>query len=127
MPNLVIFQGDAGPANGGRVRSVAHQTFTALGKGGAIALALLSFFVVRGAAAGDQLSLAQLVNDADAVAIVDNPLRSSVAIRRWLKSTEPNGPFTLNSPLCIPDRDMLLRWQKKNPTHPGAAVWERTL
>ncbi len=88
---------------------------------------LMSFFVVRGAAAGDQLTMAQLVSEADAVAVVDNPLRSSVAIRRWLRSTEPNGPFTLNSPLCIPDRDMLVRWQKKNADHPGAPVWARTL
>ncbi len=106
---------------------MAHQNFTALGKGGAIALALLSFFVVRGAAAAGQLSLADLVNEADAVAVVDNPLRSSVAVRRWLKGTEPKGSFTLLSPLCIPDRDMLIRWKKKNPTHPGAPVWDRAL
>lgn len=88
---------------------------------------LLAFFVVRSAQAGEQLSIAQLVTEADAVAVVDNPLRSSVAIRRWLGGSEPQGPFTLSSPLCIPDKDMLLRWQKSHKTHPGAPIWERTL
>jgi hypothetical protein len=88
---------------------------------------LLAFFVVRSAQAGEQLSIAQLVTEADAVAVVDNPLRSSVAIRRWLGGSEPQGPFTLGSPLCIPDKDMLLRWQKSHKTHPGAPIWERTL
>lgn len=88
---------------------------------------LLAFFVVRSAQAGDQLSIAQLASEADAIAVVDNPLRSSVAIRRWLGGGEPQGPFTLSSPLCIPDKNMLLRWQKRHKTHPGAPTWERTL
>ena len=89
---------------------------------------LLAFFVVRGAHAGEQLTLDQLVQESMAVAVVDNPLRSGdVTVRRWLKGTEPTGSFSLNSPLCLPDKDMLLRWQKQNPTHPGAATWGKTL
>ena len=88
---------------------------------------LLAFFVVRAAEAGEQLSIAQLVKQADAVALVDNTLRSSVAIRRWLGGTEPRGPFTLESPLCIPDKDMLLRWQSSHKGHAGAPTWQRTL
>jgi hypothetical protein len=89
---------------------------------------LLAFFVVRGAHAGEQLTLDQLVRDSMAVAVVDNPLRSGdVAVRRWLKGTEPAGSFSLNSPLCLPDKDMLLRWQKQSPKHPGAATWAKTL
>ncbi len=88
---------------------------------------LLAFFVVRAAEAGEQLSIAQLVKEADAVALVDNTLRSSVAIRRWLGGTEPREPFTLDSPLCIPDKDMLLRWQSSHKSHAGAPTWQRTL
>jgi hypothetical protein len=88
---------------------------------------LLAFFVVRSAEAGEQLSIAQLVKEADAVALVDNTLRSSVAIRRWLGGTEPRAPFTLESPLCIPDKDMLLRWQSSHKNHAGAPTWQRTL
>ena len=89
---------------------------------------LLAFFVVRGAHAGEQLTLDQLVKESMAVAVVDNPLRSGdVAVRRWLKGTEPAGSFSLSSPLCLPDKDMLLRWQKQHPKHPGAATWAKTL
>ena len=89
---------------------------------------LLAFFVVRGAHAGEQLTVDQLVKESMAVAIVDNPLRSGdVAVRRWLKGTEPTGSFSLNSPLCLPNKDMLLRWQKQNPKHPGAPTWAKTL
>jgi hypothetical protein len=89
---------------------------------------LLALFVFRGAHAGEQLTLEQLVQGSMAVAVVDNPLRSGdVAVRRWLKGTEPVGSFSLNSPLCLPDKDMLLRWQKQSPTHPGAATWSKTL
>jgi hypothetical protein len=88
---------------------------------------LLAFFVVRSAEAGEQLSIAQLVKQADAVALVDNTLRSSVAIRRWLGGTEPRVPFSLESPLCIPDKDMLLRWQSSHKNHAGAPTWQRTL
>gem|GEM_PF-1182617 len=89
---------------------------------------LLAFFVVRGAHAGEQLTLDQLVKESMAVAVVDNPLRSGdVAVRRWLKDTEPTGSFSLNSPLCLPDKDMLLRWQKQSPKHPGAATWAKSL
>lgn len=89
---------------------------------------LLAFFVVRGAHAGEQLTLDQLVKESMAVAVVDNPLRSGdVAVRRWVKGTEPVGSFSLNSPLCLPDKDMLLRWQKQSPKHPGASTWAKTL
>lgn len=89
---------------------------------------LLAFFVVRGAHAGEQLTLDQLVKESMAVAVVDNPLRGGdVAVRRWLKGTEPAGSFSLNSPLCLPDKDMLLRWQQQSPKHPGAATWTKTL
>lgn len=89
---------------------------------------LLAFFVVRGASAGEQLTPEQLVKEAVAVAVVDNPLRGSdLAVRRWLHGSEPAGPFSLTSPLCVPDKDMLLRWKKQSPKHPGAETWDKSI
>jgi len=92
---------------------------------------LVAFFIVRSglgeARAGEQLTIEQLMKDAVGVALVDNPLNSNHAVRHWVEGYEPVGQFTLVSPLCIPDKDMLLRWKKQSPKHAGAPVWDRTL
>ena len=87
---------------------------------------LVLLFLGRSAVAGDMLTPARLVKEADAVAVVDNPLNSSRAVRRFIGS-EPTMPVTLSSPLCVPDRDMLKRWQKNSPKHAGAPTWAKTL
>lgn len=89
-------------------------------------LGLLAALVGRSALAGDQLTPALLLKQSVAVAVVDNPLSSSRAVRRWL-TAEPTKPVELASPLCVPDRDMLKSWAKTHPTHEGAPVWARTI
>lgn len=87
---------------------------------------LFTLVVGRGAIAGGQLTPALLVKDADAIAIVDNPLHSSLAVRRWL-TAEPTTPVELSSPLCVPDRDMLKSWTKTHAKNDGASIWAKTL
>ena len=104
-------------------------------------LACGAFFVVRGvfgvgdvlpaARAGEQLSTAELVRRAEAIAVVDNTLDRKGAATSWLRPASPDAPPALPAGtlagVCVPDKALLRQWLASHKSHPGRATWTAAL
>jgi hypothetical protein len=103
---------------------------------GRAAIAAAAFVLIRGAGdpgvlglarAGDQLSTAELVARAEAIAVVDNTLDRKGAPTSWLKPPPDGVPVAPFAGVCVPDRALLTQWLASHKTHPGRATWQATL
>jgi hypothetical protein len=97
-------------------------------KFGKAALLGAAFFVVRGAGAGEQLTTAQLVQQSEAVVVVDNTLDRKGTVQEWLSGSAALAPKL--GPLagvCVPDKALLQQWLASHPRHAGRETWKKAL
>lgn len=79
--------------------------------------------------AGEELTVEQLLDESDAVALVErslsNPKKTRV-VEWWRGEGETSPPQEWN-PLCVPDRATLQAWVERLPHHPGLPLWQQLL
>lgn len=87
------------------------------------------------ALAGEQLSLAELVARADAIAVVEvahpagKQKKDTLTVKAWLRGAEGDAPVDPASwlGLCVPTAAELRAWLARYPKHPGRATWAQAL
>ena len=87
-----------------------------------------AFFIVRGVAAGEQLSTASLVKESEAVVVVDNTLDRKGTVKAWLRGTDAlAGKLGPLAGVCVPDRAILQQWLATHPKHSGRDTWKKSI
>ena len=87
---------------------------------------LVSFLPVQ-ATAGEQLTLDTLIQSADAVVLVDNPLSHPAKVTRVLLGDEALQEMSIQPSLCVPSAEIIARWLQTHPQHPSRQVWQEVL
>ena len=79
------------------------------------------------ATAGEQLTLESLVQSADAVVLVDNPLSGPATITAVLIGDEALLNTLFQSSLCVPSNEIVAHWLQTHPQHPARQLWRAVL
>jgi hypothetical protein len=88
----------------------------------------LAFLTVRDVSAGAQLSTAVLVQQSEAIVVVDNTLDQKGTIREWLKGSAADLPSVgALGGVCVPDRALVKDWLGRHARHPGRDTWKKIL
>lgn len=82
--------------------------------------------------AGEQLSLAELVARADAIAVVEHTAgkkQDTLTVKAWLRGAQGDAAVSPASwlGLCVPSSAELRAWLARYPKHPGRETWARAL
>jgi len=79
------------------------------------------------ATAGEQLTLESLVQSADAVVLVNNPLSRPATVTAVLMGNEALQNRPIKSSLCVPSHEIIARWLQTHPQHPARQLWRAVL
>ena len=79
------------------------------------------------ATAGEQLTLESLVQSADAIVLVDNPLSRPATVTAVLMGNEALQNRPIKSSLCVPSHEIIARWLQTHPQHPARQLWRAVL
>jgi len=83
----------------------------------------LFFFLPAQVSAGEQLTLETLIQSADAVVLVDNPLVGSARVTDVLLGNQTLMNMSVQHSLCVPSEEIIARWLETHPQHPSRLLW----
>jgi len=83
----------------------------------------LLFFLPAQVNAGEQLTLETLIQSADAVVLVDNPLVGSAKVTDVLLGNQTLMNMSVQHSLCVPSEQIIARWLETHPQHPSRQLW----
>ena len=83
----------------------------------------LLFFLPAQVNAGEQLTLETLIQSADAVVLVDNPLVGSAMVTDVLLGDQTLKNLLIQYSLCVPSEQIIARWLETHLQHPSRQLW----
>lgn len=87
----------------------------------------LLFFLPAQVNAGEQLTLETLIQSADAVVLVDNPLVGLATVTDVLLGDQTLKNMSIQHSLCVPSEQIIARWLETHLQHPSRQLWSEVI